>query len=366
MFLLMYIKKKLSNSTTIFTLLSFFLSGPDVESLVSPEVKENKLKRRADTSDITPCNKVAKTDESMTAPKARAALFQEEQPKSSKPKDFTISVDKFYSSKSFNRPHSIGIFDQIKLKKKIIESKKPSRSSSSKKRRRTFGEINAGVSHGIKKKPKRVVTAKELQVKAKKKAEEERKREQEELKKAGQGFAKKLEAASKTKESKKIEATNKANNKFFKSTDESASNVKATIKIGNKIKINVGQAGDLKLDKKFLKPHNKKRPKIVMDATDLVVEEASEVETAVEKSQVADILKLLEDDWADDEMEVSPHKCSRVVPADVLMSPASELSNMTSTMNIDDAAAMQRDVESAGPKYYPLFNKGFQPIRAFE
>lgn len=334
----------------------------DSDHPVSPTgTKENTLKRRAESSDMSPCAKVAKTDDSMTAPKARAALFQRETTEVSKPKEFTISADKFYGAKPlpFKRPHSFGILDQMKLKKAIGKSRKSNSSSS---RRKTFGEVNRGVSHGIKKKPKRAVSAKEVMKKEKKRIAEERKREKEELQKAGQGFAKKLKAATKTGEPKKTETTDKSNNKFFKST--TVNEVKATIKMEGKIKIRVGADGGLKLDKKFLKPKTHKKPTIVMDATDLTTEAP---ETEVNPVRINSILKTLEDDWNDDEVESTKNTGSAAPHEDVAMSPASELSNnMASAMNIDDATTVQQDLEAQGPKLYPLFNKGFQANHAFE
>ncbi|KAG6801335.1 N-acetyltransferase ESCO1 [Apis mellifera caucasica] len=126
-----------------------------------------------------------------------------------------------------------------------------------------------------------------------------------------------------------------------------------------------------------------KRQKLVdisFDATDLSVDEP-ELETTIEKDKVANILKILENDWADDDydtMEVlTNERLEHVSPLksvlnNVTMSPTSELSNMTVTTSIKDISipTVLKNIpldnnENTEQKYYPLFNKGYSANKEF-
>jgi hypothetical protein len=185
------------------------------------------------------------------------------------------------------------------------------------------------------------------------------------------------------------------NKRFFKTIKTSHG---ATVTVNNKIKLKVTD-GKLVLNQKRIASKinaHKQRAKAVdisLDATDLTMDEP-EVETILEKDKVVDnLLKMLEDDWADDydTMEtlindmpttVSPLKPVAIIPTDEIMSPATELSNMTSTMNIKDVVSLTNieslSLDNTGSnnetaktgekkKYFPLFTKGYSvPDNIFE
>lgn len=119
------------------------------------------------------------------------------------------------------------------------------------------------------------------------------------------------------------------------------------------------------------------------DAKDLNVDKP-EFEVIIKKSKIDDILKVLEDDWADDEYDtietlVTDHKKNTVSPlksintlSNIEISPSNELSKMIS-MNIKDVPSIidnknltiqnlddMKEVEKENKeKYYPLFTKGY-------
>ncbi|XP_035724658.1 N-acetyltransferase ESCO1-like isoform X2 [Vespa mandarinia] len=121
------------------------------------------------------------------------------------------------------------------------------------------------------------------------------------------------------------------------------------------------------------------------DATDLNVDKP-EFEVIIKKSKIDDILKVLEDDWADDEYDtmetlitnnmknnVSPLK-SIITPSNLEIPSSNELSKMIS-MNIKDTPSITNNKNSSSTiqnlddmtevekenkeKYYPIFNKGY-------
>ncbi|KAG5328816.1 ESCO1 acetyltransferase, partial [Acromyrmex heyeri] len=312
----------------------------------SPEQKENTLKRRAREQSGPKPTKLFKGDDGFV-PKARASLFQERKHEYSSLKDFSLSTKTFYSGNvKSERPFSSYKSSDIK-RRRSLPSQNNSRRSLTKKRR--FGKINAGVGHGIKKPKPKVNT--------------------ETLKNEGQHIAQSLTASSKSppvEQTQLMEAnmiaerapspTIDENKRFFKTNRTIRSNQAATITVNDKIKLKVaGGKIELKENQKripFTNAH-KQKPKTVnvsLDATDLTVDEP-EVEATLHQDKVNDLLRILEDDWANDEYDTmtslthianafSPLQSTTMLSKDTIMSPATELSNMTSTMNITDAAPL--------------------------
>lgn len=350
----------------------------EMDSTSSPEAKENTLKRRAPHDQIKPA-KLFKADDTF-APKARAALFQENKNESSEcSATFSLSTKTFYSSSSrTERPFAFGNFKNNDVKKRRSLPPQSSRRSIGKKQK--FGKINAGVFHGIKKRKPKI--------------------NPETLKKEGENvaalnksppieMAQSIDMIAERAPTPEIDE----NKRFFKTVNSSHG---ATVTVNNKIKLKVTD-GKLVLNQKRIPSKtnaNKQSAKAVnisLDATDLTVDEP-EVETTLKKDKVVDkLLKMLEDDWTDnyDTMEtlnvgvpttVSPLKPVAIIPTDEIMSPASELTNMTSTMNIKDALLTnieslslemgnKNKTEKTGEKekYFPLFTKGYSaPDNIFE
>lgn len=322
----------------------------------SPEEKENTRKRHLHDQTLNPRPvKLFKANDACM-PKARAALFQEEKSETNS-KDFSLSTKTFYNScRKFERPFLINVVKNSNIKKRRSLPVYNNRYGRTLKKYR-FDRINAGVSHGIKR-PKPKTSSETLK--------------------------KNVERASlpEIDESKR----------FFKNTGE---NLSATITINDKIKFNVVD-GKIELNKKHrlsstVRKYRAKDTRVSYDTTDLSVDEPK-VEAALEQNKIINILKILEDDWADDDYDtmgtltvstntVSPLK-SATVPREAIMSPASELSSMTSTMNIKDVAPLT-DIQNLSldnnnstaeidnnnstaeinkeprEKYFPLFTKKY-------
>ncbi|KAK2580129.1 hypothetical protein KPH14_012406 [Odynerus spinipes] len=180
------------------------------------------------------------------------------------------------------------------------------------------------------------------------------------------------------------------NKRFFRTNRTIQYNV-ATITVNSKVKLKVTNGKIVRNEKK--NPLSKSLPKqpkpmdLLLDgATDLTVDEP-EVEALIKESNMADILKVLEDDWADDEYDTmgkllpgdtknptSPLK-SIMLPNNIEKSPVNELSNLTSSITIKDVS-FDENIENLPPivqnfdaltevenerkeKYYPLFHKGY-------
>ncbi|XP_012217574.1 N-acetyltransferase ESCO2 [Linepithema humile] len=344
----------------------------------SPEIKENVLKRRAPHDQITNPAKLFKADDTF-APRARAALFQDSKNESSNSKAFSLSTKTFYSSSSrTERPFAFGSFRNNDVKKRRSLPPQSSRRSIRKKQR--LGKMNAGVFHGIKKRRPKI--------------------NPETLKKEGQNAA----PSNKNPSIEVVQPINMIaerastpevdeNKQFFKTIKPS----RATVTLNNKIKLKVADGKLVLKQKRISSTTNarKQRPRAVdisLDATDLTVDEP-EVEATLEKDKIVNnLLKILEDDWADDydtmgtldmfRTKVSPLKPVAIIPTDEIMSPATELSNMTSTMNIKDVVSLT-NIESLSldntnsnnetaktgekEKYFPLFAKGYSaPDNIFE
>lgn len=360
------------------------LSALETNENLSPE-QESTLKRRARDQPATIPAKFFKANDT-SAPRARAALFQEKK-KESPLNHISLNTKTFYSSSNRKCERAFvvnNIRDNEVKKRRSLPTHSSSNRRSLKKSR--SGVINAGVSHGIKK-PKPKVNPKAL-------------------KKEGQQIAQSSAILDENKENQSPSVgqvqpvvnakTNviagKApspeideNKRFFRTIRPSHD---ATVTVNKKIKLKVADGKIMLNQKHSLSTRNKQRTKamdISYDATDLTVDEPG-VEATLEENKVANILKVLEDDWADDDYDtmetlavntntVSPSKPT-TLSQDAIMSPASELSNMTSTMNINkDVTSLtnfgnlsldntennnpaKADKEPEG-RYFPLFTKGY-------
>lgn len=338
----------------------------------SPEKKENNLKRHAFEKLENTVTKLLKTDENYLIPKARAALFQDRDYKS-KLKNITLSTRNFYSNSETKRDCKI-ISELAEQKRQVSFIKHASNYKRSMKKH-TIGGINAGVSHGIKKpKLKTSLDIKHnnstgmINIQYTNIQEHFSKREEQ-----------KTELVSSSPEERILSPEIDLNKRFFKIKRSSKKNSSAIVTINNNVKLKIQSDGKMALNQKSSKQAYR-QPKHVdtsFDATDLSVDEP-ELETAIEKERVSNILKILENDWADDDYDtmevlinerhehISPLKPIAVLN-DVTMSPASELSTMTSTMNIKDIStptvhkniSLDNNEVTSEEKYYPLFNKAY-------
>ncbi|OXU22225.1 hypothetical protein TSAR_007102 [Trichomalopsis sarcophagae] len=341
------------------------LGALDFDESSSPEIKTCSLKRHIEDTPSPSKSKFQKTDEFILAPRARAALFQEKKAANEKEKGFTLNPRSFYGSgeksrKSFGpdwrepqpeakKRRSLPAFHHNSHKRAIRKPKK--------------GEINCGVGHGIRRpKPKRqslhnVTTKTEKQNETAKSSVNESKENLNPQHKT-----------EKTDQNKTLTPEVVNNKKFFKSKP----NHNAVCTVNDKIKLRIA------LNQKDAE-HTKKKAKldsISFDTADLTVDEPY----VEEQTKVASILKILEDDWADDDydtMETAQSTCSKIntqspkksnIPLkNLTMSPGSELSSMTSTMNIEDAESNADEnaenvfmtTEVSTQKFYPLFTKGY-------
>ncbi|KYM99995.1 PREDICTED: N-acetyltransferase ESCO1 [Cyphomyrmex costatus] len=361
----------------------------------SPEQKENTLKRHARDQSGSKPTKLFKGDDGFV-PRARASLFQERKHEYSSLKDFSLNTKSFYSGNvKSERPFSDYKSSDIKRRRSSL-SQSSSRRSLVKKRR--FGKINAGVGHGIKKPKSKVNT--------------------ETLKNWEQDVTQSLTASSKSppvEEAQSMEANTIAerapsptideNKRFFKTNRTIRLNQAATVTVNDKIKLKV-EDGKIELrenqNRSSTNVHkqNLKTVNVSLDTTDLTVDEP-EVEATLQQDKVNDLLKILEDDWANDEYDTmasltyiaNAFSPKTMTSKDTIMSPATELSNMTSTMNITDAAPLnnfgnlslenannsninnnenekhteKETEEDTEKRYFPLFTKGYSvPDNIFE
>ena len=343
---------------------------------ISPEKKGTALKRHINDPIIVG-TKLQKTEESSSIPKARAALFQE---KNEINKNVTLDTKSFYGGGKQERLSAFGLdWKQIDHNKKrhsvpahhINHTKSNVRQS---QRKHKKGEINCGVSHGLRKtKPKKHISRVE--------AFRKEKQASTPVSKANpvQPDSLNSQKSSILPESKTIQKARSltpeidSTKRFFKTVRPKP----ATVTVNEKVKLKVSD-GKFSLDQKKAHKNQHKKPKLdfSLDAADLIVDEP-EFEPSHDKD-VAKLIKVLEDDWTDDEYEPmdtlqnkekrSPNSTVEVYPSfqNVMMSPSSELSNMTSVMNIEDST-MQEDKNSFENKaedqtkknLYPLFTKGY-------
>ncbi|TGZ47071.1 uncharacterized protein Eco [Temnothorax longispinosus] len=359
---------------------------------LSPEQKENTLKRHARDQPVAKPVKLFKADEGFV-PRARASLFQEKRDEHSPPNCFSLSTKTFYSgSAKSERPFVNFRSSDVKRIRSLSSHGNGRRSLTAKKRK--FGKINAGVCHGIKKpKPKASTEAS--------------KKEEQHVSPTASSKSPPVEEAQPMEANAVAErAPSPAvdeNKRFFKTNKTIRLNQAATVTVNDKIKLKVADGKiALKENQKRIPSTNtqKQKPKapdVSLDATDLTVDEP-EVEGTLQQDKVEDILKILEDDWANDDYDTlaplthianafSPLNSATTLPKDAIMSPATQLSNMTSTMNIKDVAApltnfgnlsldstnnnndseKKTGEEDAEKRYFPLFKKGYSvPENIFE
>ncbi|CAK9807042.1 N-acetyltransferase ESCO1 [Anthophora plagiata] len=318
----------------------------------SPE-KKNTLKRRPVEELRNTATKLLKVDENHSVSKARAALFQEKNHEL-KLKNITLNAKNFYSISDTE--------NDCKFIPKLVERKHEGKSPTGhvphyrkSLKRHTIGGINAGVSHGIKKsKPKPNL------------------------------------GSTKTPNVPPVERTPllnvDPNKRFFKIKRSSKRNFSDAVTINKNVKLKVAEDFKMALNERnyqnSIQQHKRaKLEDISFDTTDLLLDEP-ELEATIEENKVANILKMLEDDWGNDDYDtmkilhnakfghISPLKPVAILN-DVTMSPASELINMTSVMNIKDISTPTveniclNNNESnineniSEQKYYPLFAKGY-------
>lgn len=314
--------------------------------------------------------KLLKTDTNHLISKVRTALFQDKNYES-KLKNVTLSTKNFYN------------YSETKIYKISPEIPKEKRQEYHIRRvpyhrkyikRHSIGGINAGVSHGIKKpKPKTNSTSTKYNNNI------------EMINDISNNIQKNLSQKIKIPESEIVTNTSPEidlNKRFFKIKKSSKKSSSAIVTISNNVKLKIESNGKMVLNQKN-ENQSHKRQKLVdisFDATDLSVDEP-ELETTIEKDKVANILKILENDWADDDydtMEVlTNERLEHVSPLksvlnNVTMSPTSELSNMTITTSIKDISipTVLKNIpldnnENTEQKYYPLFNKGYSANKEF-
>ncbi|KAL0129590.1 hypothetical protein PUN28_001691 [Cardiocondyla obscurior] len=369
-------------------------SAVETNESFSPEQKENVLKRCARDHVATRPTKLFKGDDGFVS-KARASLFQEKKNERNSLNDFSLSTKTFYSgSIKFERPfddlrnsdikrrQSLPLHSNIKRRQSLPSYNNGRRSLMAKKQR--FGKINAGVYHNIKKpKPK-------VNVEIVKKEEQQKTAVLDKNLSVEEAQPMEANAIVERPLTPMVDETKR----FFKTNKTIRLNRPATVTVNKNIKLKVTDGKiALKENLKHTPSANahKQYSKVVedtLDTTDLTVDEP-EIEAMLEQDKVADLLKTLKDDWENDEYDTmapltqianafSPLASTTMLPKDTIMSPATELTNMTSTMNIKDITPLNNfenlsldstnnnnDAEKEignkdGEKsYFPLFRKGY-------
>ncbi|XP_050464225.1 N-acetyltransferase ESCO1 [Cataglyphis hispanica] len=334
-------------------------SGLGISESFSPEQKENTLKRHAhDQLTVKPA-KLFKADD-VSAPRARAALFQERKNEPNSLKDISLNTKTFYSSKTrTERPFAFGNFSNSDVNKRRSLPMQNINSRRSLLKKQKFGKINAGVFHGIKK-PKKPKTKPEI---LKKEQHITQTPAISNKNSPVNAIAEKVPSPE-IDYSKRFFKTKRLN-RTIEAANESVMNQKHVHATTNMCK-------------------QQKAAGICLDTTDLTVDEP-EIEATLEQDKVINLLKILEDDWAKDDYDtmetltnstvntISPSKTTTTIAKNVIMSPATELSNMTSTMNIKDVTSLTNfgnlsldntgsnndDVKTSKKRYFPLFTKGY-------
>lgn len=334
-------------------------SGLGMSESFSPEQKENTLKRRANDQLTVKPAKLFKAND-VSAPRARAALFQDRKNESNSLKNISLNTKTFYSSNTrTERPFAFGDFTNSDVKKRRSLPALNINSRRSLLKKQKFGKLNAGVSHGIKK-PKKPKTKPEIL-----KKEEQHVTQDPVISNKNPPINAIAEKAPSPEidYSKRFFKTKRLNRTIDAAIVMNQKHVRATT---NVCKQQVKATG------------------ICLDTTDLTVDEP-EIEATLEQDKVINLLKILEDDWANDDFDtmetltnstvntISPLKTTTTLAKNAIMSPATELSNMTSTMNIKDVISLTnfgnlsldntdsnndavKTVENE-KRYFPLFNK---------
>lgn len=320
------------------------LSVLDLVESYSPDKKENTLKRHAPDELANSAVKLLKTDNNYSVSKARTALFQDKGHKA-KLKNLTISTKHFYQNSNEKKNYKIvHKLMEAKLQRKNLSGH--SRYHRRTLRRHTIGGINAGVSHGIKKpKPKPKTNSNSKKTNNNTEVIDDM---QDSMKVQEDSLKDKQETNTPIESTLSPEVD--CNKRFFKTKQSPA-----VVTISNNIKLKIASNGKVELNQKNYRGTKQahKRAKtadISLDATDLMVDEP-EIEKTVEQSNIDDILKILENDWADDDYDsmdtlinkqyanVLPLKPVAVIN-DVFMSSTSELTNMTRVTNIKNNSTL--------------------------
>lgn len=356
------------------------LSTMEIDECTSPEIKKCAFKRHLDDSLSFSSIKHQKTEDLFSAPRARAALFQEnnkQQKKDSqenntksnensseKEKKFTLNPKSFYGSHDTLRKSVGGGWraPQVDLKptRRSLPACNTQKKSAGKKSKKS--PFFSGVGHGIKRPKPKPKPIQYTQTKVEK---------QNDIANITSNESKENLNPHTEMMSEKMVENLESDKKFFKCKRGND----AVVTIYDKIKLRIGSN----------KPnacHVNKKAKLdatSFDTADLSVDEPA-IEASLEKNKVENILKILENDWEDDydTMEtcqtISP-KTNSLSPKssdslkDLTMSPASVLSSMASTMNIEDVLTSPEDEKNdidkikikkiPTQKFYPLFSKKY-------
>ncbi|KZC13704.1 N-acetyltransferase ESCO1 [Dufourea novaeangliae] len=362
----------------------------------SPKRKENAIKRHTseETGGIV---KLLKTEENCTVSRARAALFQDNIYET-KIKNFMLSTNSFYSKANTEAKYSYTFTSYVSSEQKPHRKSFSGQVHHSKQsmKRHTIGGVNGGVSHGIKK-PKRkpnVHTMKNTVIDSAKNNTTGSTQNISNIQKDLSEVAKIQDTRTPVTVSIERSPTPEIDltKRFFKLKGTSKRNDAATVTINNNVKLKVVSDSKVLPNQENFQSVSQthKRPKLMdisFDTTDLTVDEP-ELEITIEKNKVANILKALEDDWADDDYDkmekltnrnfvhISPIKPVAILK-DVIMFPATELSNTTSSMNIKDISTQltfenisldgnENNIKENEPKYYPLFYKDHFSNKIYE
>ncbi|XP_076763046.1 establishment of cohesion [Xylocopa sonorina] len=343
----------------------------------SPEKKGNTLKRHAlEELGNTP-TKLMKSNEGHKVSKARVALFQDKNYES-KLKNITLSTTNFYSNSESKRNYNV-TFDLAKQKQ---QKKYLIRRTINNIRRHSggsikIGGINAGVSHGIKKpKPRSSLD----NAKNNNSNEQMIISKQDAISEVNEINESDVLAIEDRSSSPEIDL----NKRFFKIKRASKRNSMALITINKNVKLKIAADGKLALNEMNAKRSHKraKLADISFDTNDLSVDEP-DLEATMKENNMANILQMLEDDWADNDYDtmtpLTSDKLKHITPLEpvailnnVVMSPMSNLSNLTSAIDIKDSNSpamvenssfdsneKNDDEDTPNQKCYPLFDKNY-------
>ena len=354
----------------------------------SPEIQPSAFKRHQEGSFCFSGSKYPKTNDKRPISKARVALFQETKNNSinTKPISIVLNTKSFYGSNNniqiikspvVPKPKQ---YKQTPVRSHTLSSLNNKMSNRSGKRSKK-GEINGGVRHNIKpiiKKKKSKSESEKQNLKNKKVENEENcnvtPKNLEENKKPSNSESKKQNLQNKKKEnsnskSKKLEETKKPvkytidpTKKFFKTV------IVREEECGN-------DTNDLEEANIQSDSHINKKPRLELDAADLSVSEPV-IESVVKQSNVSKILKMLDEDWGDEEFEESnwinqSNSITPKVPDIMKRKDATPIPNEDNsvakekTIENDITDKSNKNVNSNGSieknnnRFYPLFYKRY-------
>ena len=251
-------------------------------------------------------------------------------------------------------------------------------------RRYTMGSINAGVSHGVKRpKPKRHSDTGKSNLTD----------TVESLNNYKENHTNICTENADAEEHQSVVAIERSmspeidpNKRFFKNKRTTKSNYTGTETTNNYVKLKVTPNSKIALKRKNSQPIRQvhKRAKLMdisFDTADLTVDEP-ELEATIGQKSVADILKVLEDDWADDDYDIldtlTNRKFDNISPLeplavlkDVTMSSEIELHNTTDTSALMPLETISlnnnlNNIKENKQKYYPIFNKESSAVKVVE